>query len=166
MALLLLLIGGSPGFSSASVAHAQTRTGPVPPQSPCIANPGEATCNDQDPVLQGCGVDAQTLAYKDIPDAQGEVVAIVQRRYSPTCHSEWGRILEAATRSQPIDVLMAGNDFSSTTGPVAFTTMRYVPNLSVAFEIVGTISTNSIPPDQSSSQGLSVVLPALPAIQR
>ncbi|HEY7417285.1 MAG TPA: DUF2690 domain-containing protein, partial [Ktedonobacteraceae bacterium] len=115
MTLLFLLIRGNAGFSFVSVAHAQTRTGQVPPQSPCTADPGEATCNNQNPVLQGCGIDAQTLAYKDIPNAQGEVIAIVQRRYSPTCHSEWGRILEAAKRSLPIDVLMAGNDFSSTT---------------------------------------------------
>ena len=138
----------------------------MPPQSPCISDPGDATCDNQDPVLQGWGIDAQTLAYKDIPNAQGRIVAIVQRRYSPTCHSEWGRLLEAATSSQPIDVLMAGNDFSSTTGPIAFTAMRYVPNLSVAFEIIGSISTNGISPDQSGSQGYSVVLPALPAARQ
>lgn len=169
---LLLLIGSMSlhisGFSLTSFAYAAetgTTTNQVRLlQAMCTSHPSGPHCNNQDPVAQGCSKDAQTLALKEITNAQGELLATTQRRYSPICRSEWGRIIQAPNNHQPISITIAKNGEWASPGPVAFTTMVFVPNLSIASQIIGTASINGIAPNQDGGQGLAAFLPALPAV--
>lgn len=59
----------------------------------CVQAPTIQHCANQDPQLQGCAADAQTLAQADIVE-NGFVIGRVERRYSPHCHSWWGRVFD------------------------------------------------------------------------
>lgn len=167
----LLFIGSMafhlPGIPLIASAHAMVAKERIVAQkslqTPCASNPTGPHCNHQDPMIQGCNRDAQTLSFHDIPNMQGIILATVQRRYSPTCHSEWGRIITSPGNHQPISISIGTNGIQASPGPIAFTPMVFVPNLSRASEIKGTISTNGITPGQANSAGLTVILPALPS---
>jgi hypothetical protein len=150
-----------PGFSSLAFAHAANAVA----QTTCAADPTEPHCTNQDPVQQGCSQDAQTLAYEGIFNPQGKQLATIERRYSATCHSEWGRITEPPDKKEPLTILIGKFPLQATPGPVAFSNMVFVPNLSVASVITGTISINGISSDQDNGQALGGSLPALPAAQ-
>ncbi len=49
-------------------------------------------CDKQDPEIQGCAADAQTNAAANI----GEI-GLVERRFSPTCRTWWGRVFDFRT---------------------------------------------------------------------
>ncbi|GCE09146.1 hypothetical protein KDAU_64750 [Dictyobacter aurantiacus] len=114
-------------------------------------------------MIQGCYQDAQTIAFHEIPDGQGQMLATLQRRYSPTCHSEWGRILTSPDTHQPVSITIGARASQASPGPVAFTDMVFVSNLSRVSEIKGTVSINRVPPDQAGGAGLTVTLPTLPS---
>ena len=154
-----------PGFSLLSSAHAmETGKTAVTVQAPsrCASQPNTQNCTNQDPVVQGCEADAQTLAFKDLLDAHGNLLATLQRRYSPTCHSEWGRILDDG--KEPLQIIV-NKQARSTRGAVAYSPMVFVPNLSVAPEIMGTVSINGIDPAQSGGAGQETTIPALLPVQ-
>jgi hypothetical protein len=164
---LTLLIGAVvfpvPGFAQISSAHAMNAdkaAGQLQTQSRCASQPNAQNCTNQDPVVQGCEKDAQTLAFKEFIDLQGNLLATLQRRYSPTCHAEWGRILDNG--KEPLQIIVNQNA-RSTKGTVAYSVMVFVPNLSVAPEIMGTVSTSGIDPAQAGGAGLETTIPALPA---
>ena len=166
---LALLIGAMafdvPGFSRISFAHAMETgkaTVQVPTQSLCASQPNMQNCTNQDPVAQGCNTDAQTLAFKDILDAQGYLLATIQRRYSPICHSEWGRITDNG--NEPLQIIV-NRDERSTKGAVVYSIMVFVPNLSVAPEIMGAVSINGISPAEAGGAGLEGTIPAFPSAQ-
>ena len=164
---LLLFIGATafhiPGFSQTSFAHAMERgTVPAGAQSLCVSSPNMQNCVNQDPVVQGCDKDAQTVAFKNILDAQGNLLATIERRYSPLCHSEWGRITDNG--KQPLLIIVNKNT-QSTKGIVAYSRMVFIPNLSVAPQIDGTVSINGIDPSQGGGAGQEAVIPALPPIE-
>jgi hypothetical protein len=151
------------GFSLLSSAHAMAAgktavTGQA--LSRCASQPSAQTCTNQDPVTQGCETDAQTLAFKDILDAKGNLLATIQRRYSPSCHSEWGRISD--TEKEPVQIVVNKQE-RSTEGSVVYSVMVFVPNLSVAPEIIGTVSLTGMNPAHSGVPGLAGILPALPS---
>jgi hypothetical protein len=164
---LTLLIGAAlfhiPGFSPISFAHAQA-TEKTAIQAPllCASTPNAQNCTNQDPVVQGCAKDAQTVASKKILDAQGNTLATLQRRYSPTCHSEWGRMTDDG--KQPLSILVNKNT-RSTKGKVVYSTMVFIPNLSVAPKVDGSVSTNGVDPTQTGGQGQEAIIPALPSAQ-
>ncbi len=162
---LALVIGAMafdvPGFSRISFAHAMETgkaTVQVPTQSLCASQPNIQNCTNQDPVVQGCDKDAKTLAFKEFLDRQGRLLATLQRRYSPLCHAEWGRITDDG--KEPLQIIVNKNA-RSTQGTVVYSVMVFVPNLSVAPEIMGTVSINGINPAQSGSKGQGTTIPAL-----
>ena len=96
---LLLLVGSIllqfPGFSLVSFAHAQeSKIMAVQATSLCMSEPTDQHCTNQDPMVQGCYKDAQTIAFIEVYNPQGMHLARVERRYSPTCRTEWGRIVK------------------------------------------------------------------------
>ena len=154
-----------PGFALISFAHAtDVRNTAIQEQTQllCASKPSTQNCTNKDPIAQGCDTDAQTLAFKDILDAQGNLLATIQRRYSPICHSEWGRITDDG--KEPLQIIVNKNA-RSTQGTVVYSVMVFVPNLSVAPEIMGTVSMNGINPAQAGSQGQETAIPALPSVQ-
>jgi hypothetical protein len=160
---LTLLIGIEafhiPGFSLISLAHAQeTRKAIIKTHSLCASNPNTQNCTNQDPIIQGCSKDAQTVAFKQILDAQGNILATLQRRYSPTCHSEWGRILDDG--KQPLSIIV-NKKTRSAKGKVVYSAMIFIPNLTVAPQVEGIVSTNGIDPTQAGGQGQETIIPAL-----
>lgn len=164
---LTLLIGATvfhiPGLSPISLAHAQgTGKTTIQAQSLCASNPNAQNCTDQNPVVQGCNNDAQTVAFKQILDAQGNILATLQRRYSPTCHSEWGRMIDDG--KQPLSILV-NKKTRSAKGKVVYSTMVFIPNLSVAPQVEGIVSTNGIDPTQAGGQGQETIIPSLPSAQ-
>lgn len=173
VATTIVLLMGSvalhvPGFSPLPTAHAAERDNAgmqAQGQTTCASDPTASHCTNQDPMQQGCAKDAQTLAYAKISNLQGKLLATVERRYSPTCHSEWGRITEPLDEKEPLTILIGKLPLQATPGPVAFSNMVFVPNLSVASAITGTVSINGLSIDQLGNQGLGVSLPALPAAQ-
>ena len=92
---LLLLVGSIllqfPGFSLVSFAHAQeSKMMAGQATSLCASEPTDQHCTNQDPMVQGCYKDAQTIAFIEVYNPQAMHLARVERRYSPTCHTEWG----------------------------------------------------------------------------
>jgi hypothetical protein len=65
----------------------------------CAQTPTMANCNNQDPELQGCAADAQTLGQADIKE-NGFTIGSVERRWSVKCQSWWGRVFDYRTGSQ------------------------------------------------------------------
>ncbi|GHO82345.1 DUF2690 domain-containing protein [Dictyobacter formicarum] len=135
-------------------------------QGLCAPEPTEPHCTNQDPMLQGCYKDAQTLSFHEVPSDQSQILATVQRRYSPTCHSEWGRIITSPDIHQPVSITIGTHASQVSPGPIAFTAMVFVSNLSHVSEIQGTVSLNGITPGRADGAGLTVTLPALPSQQK
>lgn len=158
-ALLLALSAQAAGAAEKINTHSQF-------QALCASDPTGPHCTDQDPMIQGCYKDAQTLSFHEIPSNQGQILATVQRRYSPTHHSEWGKIMTSPDIHQPVSISIGTNTIQVSPGPIAFTTMGFVPNLSYVSEIKGTVSINGIAPSQADGAGLTATLPALPSQQK
>jgi Protein of unknown function (DUF2690) len=160
---LLLLVGSIllqfPGFSLVSFAHAQdSKTMAVQVTSLCMSEPTEQHCTNQDPMVQGCYKDAQTIAFIDAYDPHIIHLARVERRYSPTCHTEWGRIVKDDNGTQPIQISIAKEMPRSSLGKVLYSLMVFVPVLSVAPIIRGDISINGIGMNAAGGAGYGAVL--------
>ncbi|MER7207220.1 DUF2690 domain-containing protein [Streptosporangium sp. NPDC000239] len=64
----------------------------------CYANPSEATCDNTDPEVSGCGKDAFTVSQAYLwhhteggtPTVQEN--AVVELRYSPHCGTNWSKV--------------------------------------------------------------------------
>ena len=82
-ALVFPLHGASSAF--AAVLQAATTT--------CKQAPSYDHCDAKDPEKQGCASSARTTAQALIVD-QGRTVGRVERRYSSTCKSWWGRLFD------------------------------------------------------------------------
>jgi hypothetical protein len=149
-------------LTTSAYAATSASSGEIQPQMPCASTPTQVNCTGQDPMAEQCYRDAQTLSFIRVQDAQGQLLAFVQRRYSPTCHSEWGRII--AWEQEPVTITIGSNADVTSAGPVAFTTMEFVPDLEHVSAIKGAISFNGIPPDQNGGSALVATLPALPAM--
>jgi hypothetical protein len=165
---MLLLFGGRvlrlPATALTTDVHAAAANAssePNMPVSACASAPTDAHCTGQDPMAEQCYRDAQTLSFIRMQDAQGRLLAIVQRRYSPTCQSEWGRII--AWEREPVSIAISSTPAVISAGPLAFTAMEFVSDLSHVAAITGAISTNGIAPGEDGGAALSTTLPALPA---
>src|SRR5450755_2010567 len=79
----------------------------------CAQAPTMAHCNNQDPELQGCAADAQTIDQTDIKE-NGFTIGSVERRYSQRCHSWWGRVFDQRIGSQAnMYITVAGTTLSA-----------------------------------------------------
>jgi len=93
LTMLVILAGstiihqGFPPF--ATTAHA------APVNSSCAATKGvqPVLCEHQDPIVQGCVTDAQTLDLQTVfqDRQQTKPLSEVELRYSPTCNAYWVR---------------------------------------------------------------------------
>ena len=136
----------------------------------CVSVPTMAHCTNQDPMVQGCSRDAQTLAYEDFIDpSTGNSLARAERRYSPTCHTYWGRIVKPATGKRGLSIVIALKggpaQVSTTTGTEVFTHMVFLscqtPQMA---RLVGAISLkNGEDPTANGVSGLAVTLSELPS---
>jgi len=59
----------------------------------CAISPTSLHCDNQDPIAQGCAADADTIASADLVE-NGVTIGRVERRYSLTCHTWWGRVFD------------------------------------------------------------------------
>lgn len=120
-ALLVSLLGMTAfvGVSTAA-AHATQRSHP---QVTCSGN----GCNGQNPATTGCAADARTVQTATFSNS------FVQLRYSPTCGTNWGRVISRVgavhlvVRTQRIDGLtytFSGGNFTS-----AFAAMVFAPRV-------------------------------------
>ncbi len=66
----------------------------------CAQTPDAQHCNNQDPELQGCAADAQTLGQPVAIKENGFTIGSVERRYSAKCQSWWGRVFDNRAGSQ------------------------------------------------------------------
>ncbi len=79
----------------------------------CAQTPTMANCNNQDPELQGCAADAQTLGQADIKE-NGFTIGSVERRWSARCQSWWGRVFDYRVGSQAnMYITVAGTTLSA-----------------------------------------------------
>jgi hypothetical protein len=92
--IFLLLLAGifalvfpSHSASSAFAAVLQAAT------ATCKQAPSYDHCDAKDPEKQGCASSARTTAHALLVD-HGRVVGRVERRYSATCKSWWGRLFD------------------------------------------------------------------------
>ena len=121
MALLVLLFG-----LTAMVAYAQMTTHAQAAHNSHVQVTCSVTgCNGRNPQTTGCAADAYTVLTAVFSDA------FVQLRYSPTCQSNWGRVISRvganflSTRVQRIDGLtytFGGGNFN-----YAWSVMVYAP---------------------------------------
>jgi hypothetical protein len=160
---LLLLVGSIllqfSCVSLVSFAHAQdSKMMVVQAISLCISEPTDQNCTNQDPMGQGCYKDAQTIAFIEVYNPQAMHLARVERRYSPTCHTEWGRIVKDGSGQQPIQISIAKEIPRSSLGKVLYSMMVFVPLLSVAPIIQGDISINGIGLNAAGGTGYGAVL--------
>ena len=114
-ALVVVLFAGGltlltlPGFSPRALAASlQQVTGMTGAQAPTAQH-----CMNQDPELQGCAADAETIGQAAIRE-NGVIIGSVERRYSPTCQSWWGRVFDDRAGSQAnIFITIAGTTLSA-----------------------------------------------------
>ncbi len=83
-------------------------------------------CNNVDPAQSGCSNDAYTVTYVTTGDVT------VQLRYSPTCATNWGRVVSDGNNNETYLVLVQREDgvaygTKGLTGPVAWSRMVYSP---------------------------------------
>ena len=98
MLIAIMVAGGLallPLSSRVFAASLQQATG-----STCTQSPTMEHCNNQDPELQGCAADAQTLGPPTAIVENGFTIGSVERRYSHTCQSWWGRVFDTRSGSQ------------------------------------------------------------------
>ncbi len=172
MTTLLLLISTITlpvaGFPRIPSVHAMGL--PTPSQSLCVSVPTREHCTNQDPIVQGCSRDAQTIAYeKFLSPSTGNSLATAERRYSPKCHTYWGRMREPVTGKRGlsifIDVKGGPPQVSTATETSVFTTMIFLscqdPQMA---QIIGTMSLNNGEnPASPGVSGLAALLTALPS---
>jgi hypothetical protein len=136
--------------------HSQTMA--VQAISLCVSEPTDQNCTNQDPMVQGCYKDAQTIAFIEVYNPQTVHLARVERRYSPTCHTEWGRIVKDGNGQQPIQISIAKEIPRSSLGKVLYSMMVFVPVLSAAPIIEGDIGINGIGVNAAGGAGYGAVL--------
>jgi hypothetical protein len=113
--LLIVLLAG--GLSLAFALHGSPRAFAASLQkaagTTCAQAPSVEYCTHQDPEMQGCAADAQTVTQADIEE-NGFVIGSVERRWSAKCQSWWGRVIDNRPGSQAnILIAIAGTTLSA-----------------------------------------------------
>jgi hypothetical protein len=165
---IALVMSTIAGFPPSSFVHAMGL--PFSSQTLCVSAPTREQCTNQDPVVQGCSRNAQTIAYEMfLSPATGNLLATAERRYSPACHTYWGRIVEPVTgkRGLSIAIALKGGppQASTTTGTVVFTRMVFLSCQAAQMApIIGTMSlSNGANPAANGVPGLAALLAAIPS---
>jgi hypothetical protein len=166
--ILALLMSTLAIFTPIASVHAMGL--PFADPTLCVSAPTMAHCANQDPMVQGCSRDAQTIAYEDFLDSStGSSFARAERRYSPKCHTYWGRIVEPVTGKRGLSIVVALNggppQVSTTTGTEVFTNIVFLscqtPQMA---RVVGAISLkNGEDPAANGISGLAANLSELPS---
>jgi hypothetical protein len=82
--------------------------------STCAQAPTMQHCNNQDPEVQGCAADAQTLSLPTYIMDNGVPIGKVERRWSAKCQSWWGRVFDLRAGSQAnMFITIAGTQLSA-----------------------------------------------------
>ncbi len=124
----------------------------------CSEQPTAANCNGQDPQVQGCASpgDVRTVAQADIL-AGGRAIGRVERRYSLSCHSWWGRVFDSSG-THAINVTIAGKSYADSFPGEIYSPMVFDPPFASVPAITGTIILSAA----SSDTTVSATLPAIP----
>ena len=121
-AVLIALLAATVSLSvqgSAAYAHTTQRAAS---QVTCS---GEG-CDNVDPVQSGCADGAYTVTFVNT------AIAEIQLRYSPTCGTNWGRVVSNGNNNDTYLVLVQREDgvaygTKGLTGPIAWSRMVYSP---------------------------------------
>lgn len=124
----------------------------------CSEQPTAANCNGQDPEGQGCASpgDVRTVAQADIL-AGGRAIGRVERRYSLSCHSWWGRVFDYSG-THTINVTIAGKSYAGGFPGEIYSPMVFDPPYASVPAVTGTIVLSAA----SSDTTVSATLPAIP----
>jgi hypothetical protein len=124
----------------------------------CADEPTAAHCNGQDPQGQGCATpgDVRTVAQADIL-AGGRTIGRVERRYSLSCHSWWGRVFDNSG-THAINITIAGKSYTNSFPGEIYSLMVFDPPYASVPAITGTILLSAASADTT----VSATLPAIP----
>ena len=120
--VLLAILVGMTVLAGTRIAAASTAQHSSP-QVTCSGN----GCNGKDPIATGCAVGAYTVQTGVLPDF------FVQLRYSPSCGTNWGRVISRIGSAhlfatvQRIDGLSYSRSFGFST--LVFSQMVYAPTV-------------------------------------
>jgi hypothetical protein len=119
--LFIPLLGATALMGLPSTAYAQASQHALP-QVTCSGN----GCNNLDPVQTGCAVGSYTVQTAILP------TIFLQLRYSPTCKTNWGRVISRRSHNEIYLVLVERDDglaygSPGLVGPVAWSRMVYAP---------------------------------------
>ncbi len=121
-ALLAALLAASGGIARTYASAAQHQL----PHVTCIGN----GCNGLDPVATGCARDAFTVGTSGGTASFG--TGSIELRYSPTCGTNWGRVLSAVGNTR-LTVSIRRNDklfyFAVGFGTRLWSPMVYAPSV-------------------------------------
>ena len=158
--LISIILAG--GFALLALSHVSSRTFAASLQHvmgmTCVQAPTMQHCNNQDPELQGCAADAQTIGQANIVE-KSVLIGSVERRYSQKCQSWWGRVFDNRLGSQAnMSIAIAGTTLSA---PPTFVSTQYrILYSSMAFDatptqqvpaIIGTLEIDGITTPSSAS---------------
>src|SRR5438477_6662307 len=119
--LLAVLLGATLLLNPQHTAYAHT-TAQARASATCSGN----GCNNKDPDQTGCAVGAYTVQTGVLASAY------IQLRYSPTCGTNWARVLSRSNNNDVYLVLVERADglaygSKGLVGPVAWSNMVYAP---------------------------------------
>jgi ABC-type transport system substrate-binding protein len=130
-AALLVSLFCMTAFTSVSIASAHTNaqashahaTVPHHPLVTCSAN----GCNGLNPATTGCSADAYTVQTATFSNS------FVQLRYSPTCGTNWGRVISRVGATSLVITIQRNDNltytFSGGNFTFAWVAMVYAPNV-------------------------------------
>ena len=128
-AALLVSLFGMTAFTSVSIASAHTNAQAnhaTLPHHPLVSCSGNG-CNGLNPATTGCSADAYTVQTAVFSNS------FVELRYSPTCGTNWGRVISRVGATSLI-IRVQRNDgltytFSGGNFTFAWVAMVYAPNV-------------------------------------
>jgi hypothetical protein len=91
---------------SLSVCGAAGAAATAPTASAAVTCSGEG-CSGTSPETTGCANDGETIFSTNLTTSSGQVVGLIQLRYSATCRTAWARIYDFDTTSGWAKVIRA-----------------------------------------------------------
>lgn len=97
---------------------------PIPARAAGCSGTG---CNGKDPIAMGCSNDAYTVTSADIKNGSGQTIGRVDLRWSPSCQTNWGRVVSYVGSANLFVMLTdcSRNEISGTYYQLAGTTSVY-----------------------------------------
>ena len=130
-AALLVSLFGMTAFTSVSTASAHTHAQAshahaTLPHHPLVGCSGSG-CNGLNPATTGCSADAYTVQTATFSNS------FVQLRYSPTCGTNWGRVISRVGATSLVITIQRNDNltytFSGGNFTFAWVAMVYAPNV-------------------------------------